>query len=109
MKYTVSDKLRPPPHAFYGDSYERGIDPWHADAFRGIPGIDADSVGTHGPRKGGWYLLDGFGNAIGWIPDGEEIVLTAQRVRELPPDLRDELMRQAAEVMAPEYEKDVGQ
>ena len=33
MKYAIDEHLRPPPHFFYGDSYERGSDPWHKDAF----------------------------------------------------------------------------
>lgn len=98
MKYVVSDKLRPPPHCFYGDSYERGLDPWHRDAFVGVsPNIDPDAVGTGGPRKGGWMLIDGAGNAIGFVPDGEEIEVTPQKVREMPADLRDALMAAGAD------------
>lgn len=99
MKYIVSDKLRPPP-TWYGDCYERTLDPWHRDAFVGVPNIDPDAVGSQGPRKGGWMALDGFGNPIGFTPDGTEIEVTPQKVRELPADLRDELMRQGADVYA---------
>jgi hypothetical protein len=79
---TVSERVRPAPHPFYGDSYERGLDPWHRDAFAGIPGaqeaidegrvidIGVNAAEHKGERKGGWFLLDGFGNAIGFVPDG---------------------------------------
>jgi hypothetical protein len=108
MKYQISNKLRPPPMPFYGDSYERSPDPWHADAFKGIPGIEG-RVGSGGERKGGWMGLDGHGNPLGFWRDGEEVELKPQQVRELPADLRDELMRQGADVMAEEYKGEAGQ
>lgn len=58
---------RPPPHCFYGDSYERGLDPFHADAFIGTP---AAGCGSNGKRAAGWFLLDAWGNQIGFYPDG---------------------------------------
>lgn len=66
----TSDTIKPPPHPFYGDNYERGLDPWHVD---GAPPEVADSAAWHrGERKKGWYLLDAWGNQIGWTPDGTE-------------------------------------
>lgn len=74
-RIVVGPDQRPPVTAlyngFYGDSWERGKDPWHADAFAGITELPYNP-GTTGERKGGWFLLDGFGNAIGFIPDGTE-------------------------------------
>lgn len=77
---------RPDPHPFYGDSYERGLDPWHADAFKGIPAVEkaieegrvvelgkSGGVITSGERRAGWFLIDGAGNAIGWVPDGTPV------------------------------------
>lgn len=76
---------KPPPHPFYGDSYERGKDPWHVDAFKGVPGaaeaiaegrvlnVGDDSGINSGKRSEGWFLLDGWGNAIGFVPDGTEM------------------------------------
>lgn len=58
---------KPAPHPFYGDSWERGVDPWHADAFPD----EFKHAGTKGPRKQGWFLVDGHGNAIGFVPDSE--------------------------------------
>lgn len=69
----VGPNQRPAPHPFYGDSYERGLDPWHADAFKGLEEQLGQNPGTQGERKGGWFLLDGFGNAIGWTPDGAPV------------------------------------
>lgn len=78
-KITVSATQKPPPHPFYGDSYERGKDPWHKDAFP--PEFqNPDVVITLGrippptqTRLEGWFLIDGCGNAIGFWRDGEEI------------------------------------
>ena len=51
------------------EEWERGLDPWHADAFVGTPaeGMFDASV----PRKTGWYALDWCGNVIGFVPDEE--------------------------------------
>lgn len=63
--------VKPPPNPFYGDSYERGLDPWHVD---GAPEEFKDrKVWNRGKRKGGWYLIDGFGNQIGFTPDGTKV------------------------------------
>lgn len=72
----VGPEQKPAPHPFYGDSWERGVDPWHADAFVGLEGDLGCNPGRTGERRGGWFLLDGYGNAIGWIPDGTPITET---------------------------------
>lgn len=61
---------KPKPHSFYGDSYERGVDPWHRDA---APDEFKDRFPNQGVRKEGWFLMDAWGNEIGWVPDGTEI------------------------------------
>ena len=66
----VGPDQKPDPHPFYGDSYERGIDPWHEDAFEGLESELGGNPGATGERSGGWFLIDGHGNAIGWVPDG---------------------------------------
>lgn len=64
----VSETVKPPPHPFYGDSYERGLDPWHRDAF---PDEFADKAPNQkSPRGSGWFLQDAWKNDIGFIPDG---------------------------------------
>jgi hypothetical protein len=71
MPDLTSATVRPAPHPFYGDSYERGLDPWHFDAFP--PGLK-HAAPNQGPRRAeGWYLLDGVGNVIGWVPDGTPV------------------------------------
>ena len=50
-------------------SFERGLDPWHADAFPD----EFKYAGTCGERRSGWFVLDAWGNAIGFIVDGTEI------------------------------------
>lgn len=70
MKAKIIDKNnKPVPHPFYGDNYERGLDPFHRDAapdeFKSHPAF----VG--GKRKEGWYLLDNWGNVIDFIADTE--------------------------------------
>lgn len=103
MKYTIDKNLRPPPHVFYGDSWERGLDPWNETAF---PDELKHAALRHDPvpRKG-WYLLDTWGNQIGFVLDGEEVILTPQQVRELPKDLRDKLMRRGAKVYTDSLKK----
>lgn len=59
---------RPPPHPFYGDSWERGLSPWHKDAF---PDEFKSAAPEQAERKEGWFLLDAYGNSIGFIPDTE--------------------------------------
>jgi len=68
MKIIVSESQKPPAHPFYGDSYERGLDPWHSDAFP----EEFKHAGSKGNRKSGWFLLDAWGNQIGFTADGTE-------------------------------------
>lgn len=63
---TTGPEQKPPPHPFYGDSWERGLDPWHVDAFPD----EFKYVGVKGERKSGWFLIDGANNAISFIADG---------------------------------------
>lgn len=61
---------RPPANGIYGDSYERGKDPWHRDA---APEEFKDRFPHQEPvRKEGWFLVDAWGNAVAFIPDGTE-------------------------------------
>jgi hypothetical protein len=70
MTVTGPDQ-KPLPHCFYGDSYERGLDPWHWEAF---PSDLTDAAPNQGEqRKEGWFLVDAWGNEIGFIPDGTVI------------------------------------
>lgn len=66
----TSDKQVPRPQA--GISYERGKDPWHPDAFKGIDDVyeQFDDEDKQEPRKEGWFMVDWCGNFVGWIPDG---------------------------------------
>lgn len=50
--------------------WERGLSPWHRDAF---PVELADQALEQGDRQAGWYELDWCGNLIGWVPDGAVI------------------------------------
>ena len=64
----VSKDQKPEPHPFYGDSYERGLDPFHKDA---APDEFKDNKAfSGGKRKEGWFLLDAWGNQISFIADG---------------------------------------
>lgn len=64
----ISETVRPLPHPFYGDSYERGLDPWHSDAF---PDEFKFAAPNQGPeRSGGWFLIDAYDNCIGFVQDG---------------------------------------
>ena len=64
----VSKDQKPEPHPFYGDSYERGLDPFHKDA---APDEFKDNKAfSGGKRKEGWFLLDAWGNQIGFVADG---------------------------------------
>lgn len=65
---TVS-AANPPPETQFVWEWERGLDPWHRDAFTGT-GVD---TGSNGERKGGWFGLDRWGNQITWCPDGTVI------------------------------------
>lgn len=67
----ISENCHPPVGIMGGSvhSYERGVSPWHIDAF-------PDHLKMHAPEKGmrknGWYALDWCGNEIGFYPDGME-------------------------------------
>ena len=50
-------------------SWERGLDPWHRDAFPSPFGVIAPNQDEQ--RKSGWFALDGFGNPIAFISDGD--------------------------------------
>ena len=52
---------------------ERGLDPWHADAFVGTPA--EGMFENREPRKAGWYALDWCGNVIGFTPDREAVTI----------------------------------
>ena len=49
------------------DRWERGSDPWHADAF---PDEFKERAPHQGKRAEGWYDIDWCGNVIGFVPDG---------------------------------------
>jgi hypothetical protein len=66
----VSHEVKPPAHPFYGDSWVRGLDPWHRVAAPTEFGIDQDSGWNQGERKSGWFLTDAYGQEIGFVPDG---------------------------------------
>lgn len=66
MTITTSPDVKPP----VAGTYERSLDPWHADAF---VGTHAEDVFEREPvRREGWALLDWVGNEIGWVSDGTE-------------------------------------
>lgn len=71
MKIT-SKKQKPKPHPFYGEYTERGIDPFHRDAFPEEL-KDVYPFPSRGKRKSGWFLLDNWGNQIGFVPDGTKV------------------------------------
>lgn len=50
-------------------SYERSLDPWHADAFP----LEFRHAGTTGERKSGWMGVDWVGNPLIFVPDGTEM------------------------------------
>lgn len=78
MKIITSETQEPPPNAAT-DRYERGLDPWHTDAFPD----ELKKAGTTGERKTGWYPVDWCGNVIGFIADGTEME-TSDKFRVLP-------------------------
>ena len=51
-------------------SWERGLDPWHRNAF---PDELKGSAPNQGERKEGWCGLDWCGNWIHFVPDGTEV------------------------------------
>lgn len=48
-------------------TWERGRDPWHADAF---PKEFQSDLWNTGERKEGWFGLDYWGNRVAFIADG---------------------------------------
>ena len=62
-------KNKKPPIGGMGGSvhdWERGLDPWHVDAF---PEEFKYAAPNQGERKMGWLALDWCGNVIGFKPD----------------------------------------
>ena len=50
--------------------WERGLDPWHRDAF---PEEFESLAPNQGEKRAeGWYAIDWCGNVIGFIADGSE-------------------------------------
>ncbi len=77
----VSPTQKPPAHPFYGDSYARGIDPMHISC---APHECADSPCWHrGEAVHGWFLLDAYGQEIGWVADGTRFLIQSGE-REVP-------------------------
>ena len=101
MKYRTSEKLRPPP-TWYGDEYERTLDPWHRDAFP--PELAHAAPNQTSPRAAGWMALDCIGNPLGFIPDGTEVEATPQQIWRMKRDMQDALMSMGADVMKPVYD-----
>lgn len=70
----TSPTQKPPPHPFYGEYDERGLDPWHKDAF---PDEFKSVVPNQTSKRGeGWYLNDAYRNQIGFVLDGTEFEAT---------------------------------
>lgn len=82
----IISKDKKPPVGGMGGSihdWERGMSPWHVDAFRGTGLTDKQLDGAicvgvaagveRGVRQEGWFALDGAGNQIAFLPDGYEI------------------------------------
>lgn len=69
--YIVSETVQPPIGGMGGSvwSWERGLDPWHEDAFP----TELRHVGTTGRRRAGWFALDHWGNPIGFVTDGTDL------------------------------------
>lgn len=70
----IIDEHHAPPLAGMGGSihgWERGLDPWHKDAF---PNELKDYAPHQGEqRKSGWHGLDLCGNVITFVADGTQI------------------------------------
>lgn len=73
----VSKDQKPNPHPFYGDNYERGTDPFHIST--APDHLKDNPVWNTGKLKEGWYLLDGFGNEIGFVANGTELESEARK------------------------------
>jgi len=81
----VSKDKKPPVGGMGGSihDWERGLSPWHVDAFAttGLSDKQLDNaicVGVakgveRGVRQEGWFALDWCGNQIAFVPDGTEI------------------------------------
>jgi len=68
MKIIIGPNQKPP-KINYG-TYERGLDPWHRDAF---PNHLKDvAPNQEKKRKMGWFINDWAGNQISFYPDGME-------------------------------------
>uniref|UniRef100_A0A6M3K5S7 Uncharacterized protein n=1 Tax=viral metagenome TaxID=1070528 RepID=A0A6M3K5S7_9ZZZZ len=63
----IVDKDHPPNLTNAIFKWERGLDPWHRDAF---PDELKPQLKNTGKRREGWFGLDWCGNAIVFIPDG---------------------------------------
>lgn len=65
------------PPSFQGvDYWERGGDPFHADAFKGT---ELAGFGSKGERRKGWMAIDWCENPIGFVPDGTQCAGTAPK------------------------------
>ena len=84
----ITSNNKKPPTGLCGGSvhdWERGLDPWHCAAFKGIGLTDREldraisldgrtpAINNDKTRKNGWFGLDWCGNAICWVPDGTEM------------------------------------
>jgi hypothetical protein len=69
----ITPEQKPPTGGMGGSihDWERGLDPWHKDAFPDEFKTAAPHQGEQ--RKTGWYALDWCGNIIGFVADGEEL------------------------------------
>ena len=73
----IVDKKYKPPLGGMGGSvhdWERGKDPWHPDAFKGVGKHIEDQIPNKGEsRDEVWYALDWCGNIIGFVADGTQL------------------------------------
>jgi hypothetical protein len=73
----VDANTKPPVGGMGGSiwDWERSLDPWHKDAFKGVP-VDEkqiDAFANTGERQAGWMALDAVGNPLGFVADGTEM------------------------------------
>lgn len=75
MEEFVVSEHRPPGRYLWVAWFERGLDPWHPDAFVGIEGIHEAKAAMHdgSSRRSGWYAVDYCGNTVGWYADGTKL------------------------------------
>lgn len=59
------NKNAPPPDNDVVLEWERGVDPWHEDAFPD----EFKFAGKKGERREGWFGLDAYKNVIAFVPD----------------------------------------